>query len=194
MSSVLFFIFSAITLVFGVLVVVMRNPVASALSLVVSFTGVAALFISLDAYFIGILQILVYAGAVMVLFLFILMLLDIKAEEGRHMSFGTAIAGMFLAAVFTLQMAMVLRGFNEGGQTLDSKPLKLQVAGDSGQKLATIKNDLKAETLPDAKLMGEMLFDKYPLHLQIVALLLLTGTVGVVVLSKRDRGEKEEAQ
>lgn len=84
MPGPLFYIFSAITLLFGVMVVVCRNPVASALSLVVSFAGLAALFVSLDAYFIGVIQILVYAGAVMVLFLFIIMLLDIKAEEHRQ--------------------------------------------------------------------------------------------------------------
>src|SRR4030081_3559592 len=65
----------------GAAVIVNRNPVASALSLVVSFLGLAALFMSLDAYFVGIIQVLVYAGAVMVLFLFIIMLLNIRTEE-----------------------------------------------------------------------------------------------------------------
>ena len=68
-------------LFFGGMVVLNRNPVASALSLVVSFLALAALYVSLDAYFIGVIQILVYAGAVMVLFLFIIMLLDLKAES-----------------------------------------------------------------------------------------------------------------
>ena len=84
MPSALFYFFSAITLIFGVMVVACRNPVASALSLVVSFAGLAALFISLDAYFIGIIQILVYAGAILVLFLFVIMLLnlaDVKPLE-----------------------------------------------------------------------------------------------------------------
>jgi NADH-quinone oxidoreductase subunit J len=74
MSPFLFWIFALLMLIFGVAVVINRNPVASALSLVVSFLGLAALFMSLDAYFIGIIQVLVYAGAVMVLFLFIIML------------------------------------------------------------------------------------------------------------------------
>jgi len=196
MPSAFFYIFAAITLFFGVGVVVLRNPVASAMSLVGCFAGVAALFISLDAYFIGTLQILVYAGAVMVLFLFILMLLDIKAEAGKHTSFGMAAAGIFLALAFALQVATVLSKFTEGGRPLAATPLQLNVAAAksaAGHGLPTITNDLKAGTLPDAKLMGEVLFQSYPFHLQIVALLLLAGTVGVVVLSKRDRGEKEEA-
>ena len=71
MEAVLFYIFCAIMLVSGVMVIVSRNPVSSALALVVSFIGLAALFILLNAYFIGTIQILVSAGAVVVLFLFI---------------------------------------------------------------------------------------------------------------------------
>lgn len=190
MPSVLFYLFAAITLLFGVGVVVARNPVASALSLVVSFTGLAALFISLDAYFIGTLQILVYAGAVMVLFLFIIMLLDIKAAEGRSVNYATAVGGLLLAVLFTVQIAMVLGNFKEGDKPLADQSLNLGVAA-SKATLNTIKDDLNEGTLPDAKLMGFTLFDKYPFQLQVVGLLLLAGTVGVVVLSKRDRSKEE---
>ena len=191
MPSLLFYLFAFITLFFGVGVIVAKNPVASALSLVLSFVGLAALFISLDAYFIGTLQILVYAGAVMVLFLFIIMLLDIKAEEHRPLNWSTAIGAILLGAIFTVQIASVLGSFPEGDKTLADVPLNLQAAGASAV-LPTIKDDLKAGTLPDAKLMGQTLFQQYPFHLQIVGLLLLAGTVGVVVLSKRDRSDKEE--
>src|ERR1700754_2524606 len=92
MSPFLFWIFAVLTVTFGAAVVLNRNPIASALSLVVSFIGLAALFMSLDAYFIGIIQVLVYAGAVMVLFLFIIMLLDLRAEERRKLN-TIAIAG-----------------------------------------------------------------------------------------------------
>lgn len=191
MPSLLFYFFAAITLFFGVGVIVARNPVASALSLVMCFVGVAALFISLDAYFIGTLQILVYAGAVMVLFLFIIMLLDIKAEEHRPLNWGTAIGAILLGVVFTAQMIMVLGTFPAGEKTIAEVPLNLAAAATQAA-LPTIKNDLVEGTLPDAKLMGLTLFQKYPFHLQIVGLLLLAGTVGVVVLSKRDRNDKEE--
>ena len=86
MSPILFYFFAALTLVFAVAVVANRNPVASALCLVVSFLGLAALFVGLDAYFIAVIQVLVYAGAVMVLFLFIIMLLDLRAEERRKIN------------------------------------------------------------------------------------------------------------
>ena len=72
MQLILFWAFALLTLVFGGGVVINRNPVASALNLVVSFLGLAALFMLLDAFFIGVIQVLIYAGAVMVLFLFII--------------------------------------------------------------------------------------------------------------------------
>src|SRR3979411_1966440 len=92
MPAYLFWPFALLMLVFGAAVVINRNPVASALNLVVSFLGLAALFMSLDAYFIGIIQVLVYAGAVMVLFLFIIMLLDLRAEKLRKLNV-VAVAG-----------------------------------------------------------------------------------------------------
>ena len=91
MSPFLFWIFAVLTVTFGAAVVLNRNPVASALSLVVSFLGLSALFMSLDAFFVGIIQVLVYAGAVMVLFLFIIMLLDIRVEERRRINWVAAV-------------------------------------------------------------------------------------------------------
>src|SRR6478752_7336501 len=104
MPAWLFWIFSLLMLVFGAAVVANRNPVASALSLVVSFMGLAALFIGLDAYLIGVLQVLVYAGAVMVLFLFIIMLLDLRAEERRKFNLLGIAGGGFVALGLVLEI------------------------------------------------------------------------------------------
>src|SRR5260221_11570158 len=100
MPAFLFWLFAIVMLVFGMLVIINRNPVASALSLVVSFLGLAALFMSLDAFFIGIIQVLVYAGAVMVLFLFIIMLLDLRAEERRRINSVAFTGGAAVAVIF----------------------------------------------------------------------------------------------
>src|SRR5437763_4802839 len=97
MPAPLFWAFALLMLVFGAAVVINRNPVASALSLVVSFLGLAALFVSLDAYFIGVIQVLVYAGAVMVLFLFIIMLLDLRAEKIRRINWFASAGGLAVA-------------------------------------------------------------------------------------------------
>src|SRR6266508_6808362 len=111
MSPFLFWIFAVLTVIFGAAVVLNRNPVASALSLVVSFLGLSALFMSLDAFFVGIIQVLVYAGAVMVLFLFIIMLLDIRAEERRRIDWLAATGGIGVALILLVQICVVIAHF-----------------------------------------------------------------------------------
>ncbi len=193
MPSLLFYLFAAITLGFGLNVVLARNPVTCALSLAACFTGLAALFISLDAYLIGILQILVYAGAVMVLFLFIIMLLDIKKEEGKKPNLPAVFGGVLLAVLMLLQMAAVLNAFDDGKTPLAERALAPLEAAQK-EPLPTIREDLQAGTLPDAKLMGVTLFERYGFHIQAMGLLLLVGTVGVVVLSKRERPASDSPQ
>lgn len=190
MPPLLFYLLALTTLGFGLLVVTGRNPVTCALSLAASFTGLAALFLSLDAYFIGIIQILVYAGAVMVLFLFIIMLLDIKAEEGKQRSLVPVVSGILVAVLLAAQVSAVVSSTGIASKNAQNTPLALSdAAGKLGRAaLPTITKDLKEGTLPDAKLIGFTLFDQYGFHLQVVGLLLLVGTVGVVVLSKREKG------
>src|SRR6266404_354276 len=116
MSPFLFWIFALMMLVFGAAVVINRNPVASALSLVVSFLALAALFMSLDAFFIGIIQVLVYAGAIMVLFLFIIMLLDLRAEKIRRINWVASAGGAVVALVFLVQVLAVIHRFPDSEQ------------------------------------------------------------------------------
>src|SRR6266851_8533624 len=117
MSQFLFWIFALLMLVFGAGVIINRNPVASALNLVVSFLGLAALFMSLDAYFIGIIQVLVYAGAIMVLFLFIIMLLDLRAEKLRKINWIASAGGVAVALVLMTQIFYVIGNLQAAHQT-----------------------------------------------------------------------------
>jgi NADH-quinone oxidoreductase subunit J len=166
MPSFLFWIFALLMLVFGAAVVVNRNPVASALALVVSFLCLAALFVGLDAFLIGVLQVLVYAGAVMVLFLFIIMLLDLKAEERRRWNFLAIGGGGVVALGFVLQLAFVLRRFKEGAQAFPKLP--------------------PGRSIDDVREIGMAIFTGYNLPLQMVGVLILVATIGVVILSKRE--------
>src|SRR5207244_7224517 len=118
MSPFLFWVFALMTLIFGAAVVVNRNPVASALSLVVSFVGLAALFMSLDAFFVGIIQVLVYAGAVMVLFLFIIMLLNLQAEERRRINWLADAGGIGVGGVWLVHVGFVVWHFQGARQTM----------------------------------------------------------------------------
>jgi NADH-quinone oxidoreductase subunit J len=155
-------------LAFACAVVLNRNPVASALSLALSFIGLAALFLMLDAYFIAIIEILVYAGAVMVLFLFIIMLLDLRVEERRKFNIGAVIGGLVVAAAFVAQIVAVIGQVPFGNQPFP------------------VLRGLPANGLQDVQNVGHLLFSGYNLPFQVIGVLLLVATIGVVILSKRE--------
>jgi NADH-quinone oxidoreductase subunit J len=165
MNAFLFWLFAFVMLVFGAAVIINRNPIASALSLVICFMGLSALFMSLDAFFIGIIQVLVYAGAVMVLFLFIIMLLDLRMEQRRKMNVVAFAGGIAVALAFFIQVYSVV------GQ--------LSAAKEGFPPLALGKTD-------DVHNIGFLLFTNYNLPFQIIGVLVLVATIGVVVLSKRE--------
>jgi NADH-quinone oxidoreductase subunit J len=165
MSPILFWIFTALMLAFGTSVVLNRDPVASALSLVASFLCLSALFVGLDAFFIGVIQILVYAGAVMVLFLFIIMLLDLKAEKRRHFNRLSLVGGGAVAAGFVFELLHVLNSFSIGKNPFPP---------------------LGAARLDDVRQVGITLFTQFNLPFQTVGVLVLVASVGVIVLSRRE--------
>jgi NADH-quinone oxidoreductase subunit J len=165
MSPFLFWIFALMMLVFGAAVIINRNPVASALSLVVSFLALAALFMSLDAFFIGIIQVLVYAGAIMVLFLFIIMLLDLRAEELRKINWIASAGGLAVALALTVQIFLVVGSF--------------QIAKQPFPPLVRSTSD-------DVHQIGLLLFGNYNLPFQIIGIIILVATIGVVMLSRRE--------
>jgi NADH-quinone oxidoreductase subunit J len=164
MPSFLFWIFATVMLVFGALVIINRNPVASALSLVVCFLGLSALFMSLNAFFIGIIQVLVYAGAVMVLFLFIIMLLDLRAQERRRVNWLVFGGGGLVALSLLVQVLAVIGGTKMAHQTFPALP---------------------RQGIDDVRNVGLLLFGNYNLPFQVIAVLILVATIGVIVLSKR---------
>ena len=165
MSAFLFWIFALLTLIFAAAVIINRKPVASALSLVVSFLGLAALFMSLDAYFIGIIQVLVYAGAIMVLFLFVIMLLDLRAEKMRRVNWVACTGGTAVAFVFLVQVLAVIHRFPGSQRTFPT---------------------IATSTADDVHRIGLLLFDNYNLPFQIIGIVILVATIGVVVLSRRE--------
>jgi NADH-quinone oxidoreductase subunit J len=164
MLTFLFWVLSAIMLASAVCVVAFRNPVNSAMSLVLSFLALAGLFITLDAFFIGIIQVLVYAGAVMVLFLFIIMLLDLKAEARRRLNVAALAGGLAVLGGFIVLIVQVVKSLPAAQQTFPA----LARTGHS-----------------DVADVGMTLFSGYNLPFQVIGVLLLVATVGVVILSRR---------
>jgi NADH-quinone oxidoreductase subunit J len=165
MQDVFFYIFAALALVCGALVVanpVSRNPVTSAMFLVLAIVSLAGLFVLLHAFFLAAVQVLVYAGAVIVLFLFVIMLLNLKEEERRRVKL--VMAGLAVLAVGTIAGVMV-------------QTIRLARPGGAGPLAG-------AEGSTDA--LGRMLFTDFTLPFELVSLLLLVAMIGAILLSKKD--------
>jgi NADH-quinone oxidoreductase subunit J len=190
MPSYLFWFFALIMLIGGAAVVAFRNPVSSALAVVTCFVGMAGLFVGLSAFFVAVIQILVYTGAVMVLFLFIIMLLNLKDEARRPKALTPILAGLALVLAFVLQLIGVLTSTtNQVAPPLDqavlAKASTTLVASGEISATGKIATALNAGSLPDVHLIGHELFTRYNLPLQILGVLLLVATVGAVALSKK---------
>jgi NADH-quinone oxidoreductase subunit J len=164
MQDALFYTFAFLTLVFGFLVIAnpfSRNPVTSAMFLVLTIVSLAGLFVLLHAYFLAAVQVLVYAGAVMVLFLFVIMMLDLKAEERRKIKTFGIVGGLIsVGSILAIFLSSLLNA-----------PLG-----------ATELPGLEGDTVS----LGKLLFTQYLLPFEIVSVLLLVAIVGVVLLSRKD--------
>jgi NADH-quinone oxidoreductase subunit J len=165
MQDLLFYLFAAATLICGALVIAnpfSRNPVTSAMFLVLTIVSMAGLFVLLHAFFLAAVQILVYAGAVMVLFLFVIMLLDLREEEQRVIKRASAIVGLLTVAVIYSFFVVALRPLSAAGAATAAS-----VDGTTAE-------------------LGRRLFTDYLFPFEIVSVLLLVAMVGVVLLSKRE--------
>ena len=164
MQDAFFYLFAGLTLLCGFLVVAnpfSRSPVTSAMFLVLTIASLAGLFVLLHAFFLAAVQILVYAGAVIVLFLFVIMLLDIKEEERRRVRFVTAGLGTLSVGAIAF---LIIRTI---WTNVSSASLTPAVEGETAR-------------------LGRMLFQQYALPFEIVSLLLLVAMVGVILLSKKE--------
>jgi NADH-quinone oxidoreductase subunit J len=163
-ADILFYVFAALTLLCGVLVIAnpfSRNPVTSAMFLVLTIISMAGLFVLLHAFFLAAVQILVYAGAVIVLFLFVIMLLDLKEESRRKIKIYGIVAGLISVGAI---LAIFLKNLHATNLNAQSSP--------------TIEGGTAA--------LGKLLFTQYVLPFEVVSVLLLVAMVGVILLSKKD--------
>lgn len=162
MADFLFYAFAVLTIGSALMVALHRNAVDAALSLFLTFFGMAGLFVLLEAYFLAVLQVLVYAGAVVVLFAFIVMLLDIDNRQRRPIGAFTKVAA---------GVALALMG--------------------TGVLWLFHKNQLAAPALPAEatgsvlKTYGRQLFTTYLLPMQVAGFLLLVAMIGVIAISKK---------
>jgi NADH-quinone oxidoreductase subunit J len=167
-ESVFFWIFAVGLVFFGAQVVLRRNPVYAAISLVGAFFFLAGIYVLLSAHLIAILQVIVYAGAVMVLFVFVIMLLNLKEEElGRErITAWKIVGGLSIVAAVGLISWLALSRAYPGGPGLD-----LAVSG-------------AATGFGSVKSVGRALYLASVLPFEITSLLLTVAIVGAVVVAK----------
>ncbi|MCP3991705.1 MAG: NADH-quinone oxidoreductase subunit J [Actinomycetia bacterium] len=180
MEVIVFVVSAAIVLGGAIGVVLNRNPVRAALSLIATFFGVAVLFILQQAHFLALVQIVVYAGAIVVLFLFVIMLLGVDRSENLSVEplAGQRVAGV---AVGALVLALLLGGLFLSGPGGDEGALAL-----TGQRGGT--QPIDPET-PDVDQLANDLFTRNVLAFEATALLLTIATVGAVVLVRNQGAE-----
>jgi NADH-quinone oxidoreductase subunit J len=169
MGFVLFFILAGLTIFSAIGVVVSRHPVRSAMSLVVTLFLLAVFFVFLDADFVAALQIVVYAGAIMVVFLFVIMLLNLQHDEAAHRPQTRAWVGIAGASLFALGLLYFL---HKAGTLLPGPGMATQMPAGFGT----------------TESVGLRLFTQFLLPFEITGLLLLASVIGAVVLARRKIG------
>ncbi len=168
-----FYLLAGLTVVASALVIGQRNPMYSVLFLIASFAGLAGLYIQLDAPFVAVAQIIIYAGAIMVLFLFVVMLLNAPQEDAAEWDRthplrrpGIARAGAVLAVVLIVQLAYALMRVTD---------LQTPVGAQAG-----------SATVSDVRQLGRVLFDRHAFAFEATSVLILVAMVGAVVLARRE--------
>ena len=161
--ATLFYFIGFLAVISALFVVLNRNPVYSAVMLVFCFFSLAALYVLLEAYFVAVLEIIVYAGAIMVLFLFVIMLINVGNEmkSSKHLQKTKAIP-LILISLFSLNIFLLILWRSEGLHQTDT-----------------------ISTVGSIAAIGHALFTKYVLPFEIASLLLLVALIGTVYLSKR---------
>ncbi len=175
-ETLLFYVFSGLAILTSAMVIGQRNPMYSVLLLVASFAMISGLYVQLDAPFIAVTQIVVYAGALMVLFLFVVMLLNDPREdaadwEKTHPLRGSGLArfGALLALVLVVQVAYAL----------------LRTPTVSGDVNGTVG----ADVVSSVRTIGQVMFTDYMFAFEATSLLILVALVGGVYLAQREERE-----
>ena len=169
-----FYLFSVVLLFAAFRVITARNPVHAVLHLILAFSQAAAIWLLLKAEFLAIVLVLVYLGAVMVLFLFVVMMLDIHIDTIRKGFWKHFPLAAFVGAMIALEMAAVLMG---GFRGMDEP------------KAAAVVLDAAGQVVPysNAKALGKLLYTEYLYPVEIAAVILLVAMVAAIALTLRQR-------
>jgi NADH-quinone oxidoreductase subunit J len=165
MESALFYLFGGLAIVASLLVIGQRNPMYSVLLLIASFGALSGLYVLLEAPFVAVIQIIIYAGAIMVVFLFVVMLLNVGREEGPVPgSAGARRFGALLAAALGAELVWALAAAAENMTVVDEG----------------------AEPVSSVSEIGRVLFTDYAFAFEATSVLILVAMVGAVVLARKE--------
>ncbi|PZU83968.1 MAG: NADH-quinone oxidoreductase subunit J [Chryseobacterium sp.] len=164
MDQFLFFLVAFLAISSAVYFVFARNPLYAILSLIVTMFSIAGMYILLNAQFLGIVQIIVYTGAIMVLFLYILMMLNLNKEDESKKANLPKFIGIISVCILFVGMLGAYRGLSG----------KTTVADNIDHSVGLTKN------------LGRLLFNEYVLPFELASILILAGIVGAVLIGKKD--------
>jgi NADH-quinone oxidoreductase subunit J len=167
--TIIFYILSAITLASAFLTIYSRNPIHSAIYLVICMMSIVGHYLMFNAQFLALVQLIVYAGAIMVLFLFTIMLMNLNKEDEVHKPRITRLGAI---VVFILMSVVLVTIF------IHSKT----IMGDY---------DVSGEDFQSIKKLGQVLLNEYMVPFEFASILLLVAMIGVVLLSKKEKTEKK---
>jgi NADH-quinone oxidoreductase subunit J len=170
-GAIAFYLFATLVIASGVMTILSRNPVHSVLWLILSFFNAAGLFLILGAEFIAMLLVIVYVGAVAVLFLFVVMMLDVdfaelRAGVARYWPFGLGLALVLLAEIFFAAMAW-----------------------NAGALSGAVRGAPTAKGIPNIEALGRVLYTRYLYVFEGAGLVLLVAMIGAIVLTHRKRSD-----
>ena len=168
MATILFYVLTSLTLGFALMVVLAKNPVHSVLYLILTFFTLSGHYVLLNAQFVAAVNIIVYAGAIMVLFLFTIMFLNMNAETEQHKSGMARLAAGVAGGMLLVILVGVLKDVNVGGADPATYTSQVGMVRD----------------------LGQVLYSKYLLPFELASVLFLSAMVGAVMLGKREPGER----
>lgn len=170
MITIVFYILAAITLGTGILTVISRNPIHSAVYMVICFFSIAGHFLLINAQFLAVVHVIVYAGAIMVLLLFTLMLMNLNEQHEEKKKIASRIAAV---------LAACLTGFVLLASVVKASPVieEYSAAGTDFQSV---------------KVIGQVLLDEYLVPFEFASILLITAMIGAVMISKQSKKNAQE--
>jgi NADH-quinone oxidoreductase subunit J len=197
MPLLVFLIVGTIAVASSILVVAMRNPVHSALFLLVTFLCVAALFIMRGADFVGAVQVLVYAGGIMVLFLFVVMLINVRSLPDDRMTSPFLFGGLAVGvSIFVLFATVVRTGAYH--DEVNRPDLLKSIATHTTRTVTatdgkvTTKHSVRYDVVGNSEAVGTALYQDYLVPFEVASLFLLVAMIGAIVIGKRELSALEE--